>query len=216
MNIGAPLTSDAFADILARDVSRETLAPDTIRRLEIYADTLRAWQPRINLVSTATLDDLWRRHMLDSAQLARWVEPDKRVLDLGSGAGFPGLVLSIVTGGTVVLAESDARKCAFLREVRRLTDAPAEIVEGRIEALAQDAAFDVVTARALAPLPVLLDHASAHLKSDGFCLFLKGARVSAELTNANEFWNMNMNRHPSLSDPEGAVLQIGSLSRVRS
>ena len=142
MNIEVPLSRDGFADLAAdlANVSRETFGrqtfdQQTFGRLEVYAETLRTWQPRINLVSNKSLDDLWRRHFLDSVQLARWVSPDMRILDMGSGAGFPGLVLSIITGATVVLAESDARKCAFLREVRRLTDARAEIAESRIEAL---------------------------------------------------------------------------------
>lgn len=211
----APLTHDGFADLAAdlADVSRETLA-----RLDAYAETLRAWQPRINLVSNRSLEDLWRRHFLDSLQLARWVEPDARVIDLGSGAGFPGLVLSIVTGARVVLAESDSRKCAFLREVRRLTDANAEISEGRIEELdggvRLGGPFDVVTARALAPLPDLLDHAAELLNPNGFCLFLKGARANHELTDASEVWKMNVDQHPSLSEPDGAVLRIGKLTRV--
>ena len=225
MNIEVPLSRDGFADLAAdlANVSRETFGrqtfdQQTFGRLEVYAETLRTWQPRINLVSNKSLDDLWRRHFLDSVQLARWVSPDMRILDMGSGAGFPGLVLSIITGATVVLAESDARKCAFLREVRRRTDARAEIAESRIEALDTSemagGAFDVVVARALAPLPALLGHASGLMKSNGFCLFLKGARVDGELTDAAEFWNMQVEQHQSLSDPDGTVLKIGNLTRV--
>jgi 16S rRNA (guanine527-N7)-methyltransferase len=215
-----PLSHEGFADLAAEllNVSRETLGPETMERLEIYAETLRVWQPRINLVSNKSLDDLWRRHFLDSVQLARWVSPDMRVLDMGSGAGFPGLVLSIVTGTPVVLAESDSRKCAFLREVRRLTDANAEIAESRIEdldtAVMAGGPFDVVVARALAPLPGLLGHAVGLMKSNGFCLFLKGAQADRELTDASEFWNIQMEQHQSLSDPDGAVLKIGNLNRV--
>ena len=214
MESDVPLTRDAFVRRMAdpafigADVSRETLA-----RLDVYAETLCAWQPRINLVSNRSLDDLWCRHFLDSAQLARWVGPGSRVLDMGSGAGFPGLVLAIVTGARVVLAESDSRKCAFLREVRRLTDAPADIVEGRIEDLSPEP-YDVVTARALAALEVLLGHAERFLGNDGFCLFLKGAKAEHELTDAAKVWNMETERHQSLSEPGGAVLRIRSLSRV--
>ncbi|HCP01484.1 MAG: 16S rRNA (guanine(527)-N(7))-methyltransferase RsmG [Alphaproteobacteria bacterium] len=211
------MTPDEFGRHLhtAGHVSRETLSPETVDRLTVYADTLRAWQPRINLVSNKSLDDLWRRHFLDSAQLARWIACDHRVLDLGSGAGFPGLVLAIVTGASVVLAESDARKCAFLREVRRLTDAPAEVAEGRIENLETASGFDVVTARALTTLSGLLDHAAPHLKSDGFCLFSKGARARNELTDAKKVWNMKVNSYQSLSGSGGTVLQIGNLTRGR-
>lgn len=213
----AQMTRDEFAarvsDVTAgiHHVSRETLG-----RLDIYAETLRAWQPRINLVSNRSLDDLWCRHFLDSIQLVKWITRDMTVLDLGSGAGFPGLVVSIVTGAAVVLAESDSRKCAFLREVRRLTDAPAEIAEGRIEDLdtTKYGPFDIVTARALAPLSELLDFAEGSVKSDGFCLFLKGARVDDELTDASKVWNMQVEQHQSLSEPDGAVLRIRNLSRV--
>jgi len=209
-----PMSRDEFADLVTDvtpvefDVSRETLG-----RLDILAETLRAWQPRINLVSNKSLDDLWRRHFLDSIQLVNWLTPDMQVLDMGSGAGFPGLVISIVTGAPVVLAESDSRKCSFLREARRLTDANAEIAEGRIEKL-NAGSFDVVAARALAPLPGLLGHAARFVKSDGFCLFLKGARVDDELTNAGENWNMQLEQHQSLSEPDGTVLRIRNLSRV--
>ena len=219
MNSGAsssiPMSREEFVTSMRdhTDVSRETLGPETLERLDMYTETLRAWQPRINLVSNRSMDDLWRRHFLDSAQLGKWIMPGKRVLDMGSGAGFPGLVISIITGAPVVLAESDSRKCAFLREVRRLTDANAEIAEGRIEDL--DAGlFDVVVARALAPLTDLLDHAAGLVKPDGFCLFPKGARVDDELTDATENWNMQVEQHQSLSDPDGVVLRIRNLSRV--
>ena len=220
MNSPLPLSREGFADLASEclDVSRETFDLETMDRLDIYAETLRTWQPRINLVSNKSLDDLWRRHFLDSAQLAKWVSPDMRVIDLGSGAGFPGLVLSIVTGAPVVLAESDTRKCAFLREVRRLTNANAEIAEGRIEDLdtveMTDGPFDIVVARALAPLADLIGHAERLMKPDGFCLFLKGAQVDRELTDASEFWNIQVEQHQSLSDPDGAVLKIGNLTRV--
>jgi 16S rRNA (guanine527-N7)-methyltransferase len=199
---------DAQALAAAGDVSRETLD-----RLEAYADLLRQWQRRINLVSRNTVGDIWTRHMLDSLQLARWIDPGAEVLDMGSGAGFPGLVLAIAADCAVVLAESDSRKCAFLREARRITDAPAEIHEGRVEALA-DRAFDVVTARALAPLPELLGYATPRLRPGGTCLFLKGARLEAELTDARAIWNMDVERHDSLADPRGAVLRIRNLRRV--
>ena len=191
----------------AGNVSRETFA-----RLEIYAAVLRQWQDRINPVSRKTLDDVWRRHFLDSLQLTKWVAPGQRILDMGSGAGFPGLVVSIATGLPVVLAESDARKCAFLREVRRLTDAAADIAEGRVEGL--DGRFDLTMARALAPLDRLLELAAPRLSPEGACLFLKGGRVVDELTDAAAIWNMNVEQHPSVSDPRGAVLRIRNLDRV--
>ena len=141
------LTPEAFAAKAA--VSRETC-----ERLALHLDLLRRWQQRINLVGRSTLTDPWRRHMLDSAQLAPLLPERARVADLGSGAGFPGLVLAIVRGGPVHLIESDGRKAAFLCEAARVTDAPAEVHASRAEGLAL--AVDVVVARACAPLDRLL------------------------------------------------------------
>ena len=155
----------------AADFRRDTDVPrETAERLAAYADLLVRWQRRINLVGPATLADLWRRHMLDSAQFldhapgrgGTWV-------DLGSGAGFPGLVLAILGAGDVHLVESDGRKCAFLAEAARVTATPVRIHRVRAEALAGVAA-DVVVSRAFAPLPVAPDEAAGgvhgHLPGD--------------------------------------------------
>ena len=128
-------------------VSRETRG-----RLEVYADLLRKWQPKINLIAPSTLPDLWARHFEDSAQLLQLVpECTKRIADMGSGGGFPGLVLAILTGIETHLIESDSRKGAFLREAARLTDAPVTLHTKRLEAMPSLGA-DLITARALAPL----------------------------------------------------------------
>ena len=143
------LGPDGFAALSG--VSRETLA-----RLETYAELLRRWSARINLVGANTLADPWRRHFLDSAQLLAHVPPGTQTLiDLGSGAGFPGLVLAILGMPGVELIEADARKCAFLREAARLAAAPVTIRNARIEAAAPRI-VDVVTARGCAPLDRLL------------------------------------------------------------
>lgn len=204
-----PLTAEGLAGLIA--VSRETLA-----RLETYAVLLVKWQARINLVGPATIPDLWRRHMLDSAQLFALL-PAGPVLDLGSGAGFPGLVLAILRGaaGEVVhLVESDARKCAFLREAARLTDAPVAIHNKRIETLTP---FPVaaVTARALAPLAVLLSWAEPFLGPHTHCLFLKGRTCEEELTQASKDWMMTADRISSLSDPSGYILHLSEVYRGR-
>jgi 16S rRNA (guanine527-N7)-methyltransferase len=148
----------------ATDVSRETLA-----RLETYAALLTKWSGAINLVGRDTLREAWQRHFLDSAQLMDLLPPlpegrERRILDLGSGAGFPGLVLAILGAGPVTLVESDAKKAAFLREAARITGAPAEVACARIESLLPSEILpDVVTARALAPLPKLLELAEPFL-----------------------------------------------------
>src|SRR5512132_2616021 len=162
-----PLGADGFRDITGASAI-------DVERLSAYLAILERWQRRINLVGAGTLADPWRRHFLDSAQLAPLLPSDRpRLIDLGSGAGFPGLVLAILTPVRVRLVESDARKCAFLSEVARMTGAQVEIENARIESLAP-AACEVVSARALAPLRKLLEYAGRLLASNGSCLFLKG------------------------------------------
>jgi 16S rRNA (guanine527-N7)-methyltransferase len=209
-SVPEPLSPDAFAE--ACDVSRETLA-----RLQIYVDLLRDWQTRKNLVGKATLDDVWRRHMLDSAQLLPLIDPDAEVVDLGSGAGFPGLVLAVLGVQNVRLVESDQRKCAFLREAAAATGTSVEIYPERVEVLGRSTLkgiADVVTARALAPLPKLLGWAAPLLAPDGQCLFLKGARAAEELTEARKDWTMRLTQFPSRSDPSGTVLKLEYLRRA--
>jgi 16S rRNA (guanine527-N7)-methyltransferase len=195
----APLDSEGFAALSG--VSRETLA-----RFEAYAGLLREWSAHINLVGATTLDDLWRRHFLDSAQLLQYVPAATRsLIDLGSGAGFPGLVLAISGVAGVELIEADARKCAFLREAARITAAPVTIRTARIAALPPHV-VDVVTARGCAPLDRLLVLAQRFIGPDTVCLFPKGERVEHELAAANQAWTMDVTRHASRSDPRGVIL----------
>ncbi|MDH5411490.1 MAG: 16S rRNA (guanine(527)-N(7))-methyltransferase RsmG, partial [Alphaproteobacteria bacterium] len=185
-----PMTLDQFAG--QADVSRETLA-----RLKRYAEMLEKWNQRINLVGRGTVEDLWRRHMLDSAQLLPLIPPDTgSVADLGSGAGFPGLVLAICGVKNVHLIEADRKKCAFLREVARETDTPVTIHNKRIEEIESFQA-DIVTSRALAPLPKLLDMAAPFTKKHSILLFLKGRSADGELTEAAKEWNMRVDQIPS-------------------
>jgi 16S rRNA (guanine527-N7)-methyltransferase len=212
-----PMTKAAFR--AAAGVSRETLG-----RLETYASLLRAWQKAVNLVGPGTIPDLWRRHMLDSAQLLEYFPPDpgpdtRVIADLGSGAGFPGLVLAILGAGRVHLIESDRRKCAFLAEVARATGTEVAIHPVRAEEIGRELPFgraDVITARALAPLSALLALAVPILKPDGVCLFLKGEHVDEELTAATKEWNMRVERWPSATAEAGAVLRIGGISLGKS
>ncbi len=206
------------------DVSRETLA-----RLRLYVGLLEKWQRSINLVSRASLRDVWRRHLLDAAQLARYIANAgvgedaggsegksaraKTIVDLGSGAGFPGLVLAIMAAGEVHLVESDRRKCAFLGTVARETAAQVTIHPLRIEALTPFVA-DIVTARAVAPLVELIGYAEPFIGSRGQCLFLKGKRAAEELTTAAQLWNMRVERFASASDPSGVVVRLRDISRA--
>lgn len=203
------MTPDEFAQLTS--VSRET-----VERLKAYAALLIKWQARINLVGPATIPDLWRRHMLDCAQLAPLL-PGGPVLDLGAGAGFPGLVLAIVTGLPVHLAESDGRKCAFLSEAIRVTGASAQVHHRRIEDLAPTAVAPlVVTARALAPLDRLLALAAPFLGRDSECLFLKGRGGEEELTQASKGWTMTIERRASLADPSGLIIHLRGVHRGRN
>ena len=182
-------------------------------QLEAYAELLQRWSGRINLVSRNTLGDLWRRHFLDSAQLLPFI-PGKarRVVDLGSGAGFPGLVLAILGVPGVELIESDARKGVFLREAARIANAAVKIVDSRIETVRPHAA-DVVTARACAPLDKLLPLAQRFIGPNTLCLFLKGEHAEEELTAARRGWRMSVARHASRADPRGVILKLEKIIR---
>lgn len=196
-----PLGPDAFARIIA--VSRETMD-----RLKAYVDLLVRWNQRINLVGRNTIGDVWRRHILDSAQLYAYISPHARILvDLGSGAGLPGLVLGILGVPELHLVESDNRKVAFLREALRITGTKANIHATRIDRVKPMVA-DTVTARALAPVSELLEISERFRGPGTRCLFLKGAGVETELTAAAEAWKMRLTRFPSVSDPSGCILQL--------
>jgi len=188
-------------------VSRETLA-----RLKAYADVLADWNARHNLVARSTLPDLWRRHFWDSAQLAPLIPDTARTLaDLGSGAGFPGLVLAAMRPDlTVTLHEATTKKCAFLQAAADRMGLTVTIQNARLEELARQP-FDVVTARALAPLPQLLTYAQNFVGPGGICLFLKGQNVGAELTEAHKYWNIKASQVPSQTDPSAAIVVVREL-----
>lgn len=189
------------------DVSRETR-----RHLEIFVETLERWQKAINLVSRNTMDGVWKRHILDSAQVVPLIPAGAETLaDLGSGGGFPGLVIAAMRPDLhVTLIESDARKAAFLGEVARrmgLENQP-KIAISRIEA-APPAAADVVTARALAPLGQLLQWARRHRKDTAICLFHKGKGWQAEVEEAKKEWDFSPDPIVSVTDRDAVILRIG-------
>jgi 16S rRNA (guanine527-N7)-methyltransferase len=191
------------------DVSRETL-----ERLEVYVELLLKWQRAFNLIGPGTVADVWGRHVLDCGQLMRYIPRDKApVVDLGSGAGLPGLVLAIMGVPDVKLVESNSRKCAFLREAARITKAPVEIVESRADHL-QNMVAGVVTARALAPLSTLIELSQSVTSPNTIYLFLKGKDLKNELTHLKNNWRMKCEVHPSLTNPGGSILKMESVTRV--
>ncbi|MFO1152559.1 MAG: 16S rRNA (guanine(527)-N(7))-methyltransferase RsmG [Rhodospirillales bacterium] len=199
-----PLAEDAIGPLLGLDA-------DIVRRLARHLDLLRQWQRRINLIGASTLSDPWRRHVLDSAQLLPLLPPGSpRLIDLGSGAGFPGLVLAIAGDAEVTLVDADARKCAFLREAARLSGAHVQILNARIDSLVVEP-YPIVTARALAPLERLLALARPLLAANGALLVLKGRGFASELTTAGDRWKMRVATWPSRTDPDGVVARIDDI-----
>ena len=195
------MTADQVGELL--NVSRET-----IEKFQAYLTLLEKWQRRINLVSNSTLADAWQRHILDSGQLATHYPPQTRhILDVGSGAGFPGLVLAIMGDVTVDLVESDQRKAVFLSTVIRELGLPAKVHNQRIEIM-PNLCPDVITARALAPVLKLLNLIKTQLRPECVCLFLKGASVEDELTNLQSYSTMVATTYPSLSGATGVVLEL--------
>lgn len=191
------------------DVSRETRI-----RLETYADLLLRWNRTINLISRADEPQLWSRHIDDALGLLPLIPTiTTHAIDLGSGGGLPGMVLAIATGIPFHLVESDQRKAAFLREAGRATGTKVTVHAIRIEDLDTPAA-PLITARALAPLPRLLEWAFPHLAPGGMCLFPKGRAVDEELSAASSQWRMRVLKAPSRTDPAACILSLSEIARV--
>jgi 16S rRNA (guanine527-N7)-methyltransferase len=204
-----PLGPTGFARVSG--VSRETLD-----KLTAYVELLSQWNRRINLVSANTMGDVWRRHILDCAQLAKYLPRQTRVVvDLGAGAGLPGLILAAMGVPEMHLVESDLRKSAFLREAARIMDVPVALHPERIEKVAAFLA-DAVVARACAPLHQLIDYSKKFLSPESVCLFLKGESAGEELAAAQAAWRLTSETIPSLSDPSGVILKLSAINRSAS
>jgi len=198
-----------WSSLAPLNVSRETL-----EQLELFSTLLFRWSERINLVSQADLPVLWTRHILDSLQLVPLAEPlPSHAIDLGSGAGFPGLILALATGISFDLVEADKRKAAFLREAARITQASVQVHAVRAESVLLPPA-PLITARALAPLPRLLSLAYRLLAPGGNCLFLKGANAESELTLAESEWHMRVERIPSRTDRTATIYRMSEITRA--
>ncbi len=196
------------------DVSRET-----VDRLQAYCDLVRKWNPTINLIARSTLDDIWSRHVVDSANALRVSEQQSgHWVDLGSGGGFPGVVVAIMAAEkapnlTFTCIESDIRKAAFLRTVAREVGVSIGVLSRRIEE-SPDQNAEVVSARALAPLTRLLDYATKHRSATGQCIFLKGETWQKEVDEALESWTFSVETTPSMTHPGSAILKVKDISRV--
>lgn len=198
-----------YNDVL--DVSRETL--DRLHQLEAL---VVKWTPVINLISKGSGGDIWSRHILDSAQLFDISESvSGHWVDLGSGGGFPGLVVAILAAEKraelrFTLVESDKRKATFLRQAAQILDLKLQVRAERIEVCSPLEA-DIISARALAPLSILCGFSSKHLVSAGAALFLKGAKHEQEVEDARKIWNFDLTTTPSRTDPAGAILMLKGL-----
>lgn len=201
-------------DDRARALRLTPVSRETEERLEALVAELVKWQSAKNLVSSATLADVWTRHIADSLQLFALAPEAKTWLDLGSGGGFPGLVIGICLAeagaGRIHLVESNARKCAFLRHAARVTGAPVTVHAARIEDVIGEftGKTDIVTARALAPLPTLLGWCKELLRTGTLGLFPKGQYLDAELTEASKYWKIQASTVVSVTDPAARILVI--------
>lgn len=195
------------------NVSRETL-----EKLSLYHDLTLKWTARINLVSKSSIPELWNRHIWDSAQLMLLPHEGDAWVDIGSGGGFPALVVAIISqevapSRRVTMIESDQRKAAFLRTVIRELELAASVIVQRVEDVSPMDA-DIVSARALADLTELLAFAHRHLDINGSALFMKGAIWQKELQIASESWSFQHEAHTSKTNPEAAILKIKDIERV--
>ncbi len=196
------------------NVSRETYD-----RLEVFQKLVLKWNDAINLVSKASASDIWGRHILDSAQIAEFAPTNPQTwVDIGSGGGFPGLVTAIqfkdLSPTTrFVLIESDARKATFLRQAIRTLELGAEVMCQRVESVRPLGAA-VVSARALAPLSLLLEHAQRHLAPEGRAFFPKGETFADEIRDAQERWHFRFRAHISRTDARAAILEVDQIDKI--
>jgi 16S rRNA (guanine527-N7)-methyltransferase len=206
--------SDKAEALKLTPISRETET-----RLDFYLDLLRQWQTKTNLVAPSTLPHLWTRHVADSLQLVTLAPTARTWVDLGSGGGFPGIVLACALaerpGARVHLVERNSKKAAFLREALRIISAPGIVYATGIEDIVDsiEGPIDCVTARALAPLHQLIGFAEPLVRKGAKALFLKGQDVEAELTEATKYWNIKPNLHASLTGGQGWIVELDHIER---
>lgn len=198
-----------FEQLTKRNVSRETFAV-----LQQFVVLLEKWNKSINLIGKSTVDTIWQRHIIDSAQLLDHIPNDKKLVitDLGSGAGFPGIILAILSNHEIHLVESDKRKAAFLQQASLSIPNKIVIYNERIETLSPWKS-DIITSRALAPLPKLIELAYPFYTQTSSCLFLKGVHVEEELSLAKESWDMDVVLYPSATAESSAIVSLRNIKK---
>ena len=217
-----PIKPESAPDLTtdrARALSLVTVSRETLLRLDRFVQLVLRWQKTTNLIAPSTIPEIWTRHVADSAQLLELAPTARLWVDLGSGGGFPGIVLACALAETpdarVHLVESNQKKAAFLREALRVTGVPGVVHAVRIEDFVQSFAEvpDVVTARALAPMAELLAMAGPLLERGAKGLFLKGQDVEAELTKASKYWNIGAVLSPSKTSQQGHIVLVSRIER---
>lgn len=200
---------EAIFELLNKHVK---VSRETCERLTLYYDLLVKWQSKVNLVGPDTIADAWKRHFLDSLQLAYFIENrDGIIVDIGTGAGFPGLVLAIA-GYDVHLIESDTKKVSFLKEVARITHTNVAIHHNRVENISIDN-VSVIVSRACAPLEKLFSYSEKFVSHGTICLFHKGKNYSKDIEDANSHWQFDVAALPSVTDVEGVILKVENLRK---
>ena len=185
---------------------------DEVKRLEEYCSIILKWNKSINLISKTTEKDIWNRHILDSAQLINYIDKESSICDIGSGAGLPGIVLSIIGVKNTSLVESDIRKCVFLNLASKISNNKVNIINDRIENLENMGAYDYITSRALADIPKLLSFSEIIQPKIGLCI-LKGQNFREELKYASLIYSFDSNVYPSVTNPDSCVIEIRNIRR---
>ena len=191
-------------------IKHHPVSHETLQKLSEYLDILLKWNSKINLISKNSLEDVWVRHILDSAQLMKFMDKSSKVLDVGSGAGFPGIVLSILGIEDIALLDSDQRKCSFLLEVARLLDLKLTVINDRVENIC-DKNFDIVTARGFASIDKVLRQVDA-IKTDRI-LLLKGKNYELEIQEALQEWSFRYITYPSITDFGSYIVDITNVRK---
>lgn len=200
-------------DQIGVDVSRETM-----ERLEHFGDLTAKWTKKINLIAKSTIPDIWDRHIIDSAQVFQYADAPKHWVDIGSGGGFPGIVMAVLAKEhspetKFTLIESDARKCTFLRTAVRELSLNVYVLTQRIEE-SLDQAADVVSARALGSLSDLLPMIHQHMMPNGTALLMKGQNYAEEIAATRPNWDFDLIEYPSITNPDSRILSLKRITRA--